>query len=49
MMFDDYGGQLYPGIDGAYVFLTFVIRLKKNPGKTLARKTDPTGDRTRVR
>ena len=49
MIFDDYDGQWYPGMDGAKVFSTFVLWLRKNPGKNLNRKTDLTGDRIRAR
>ena len=30
-----YDGQLYPGMAGVQVFLTFVLRLRKNPGENL--------------
>ena len=30
-------------------FLTFVLRLRENPGKNLNQEIDPTGDRTRAR
>ena len=30
-------------------FLTFVLRLRENPGKNLNKEIDPTGDRTRAR
>ena len=34
---------------GPTFFPTFVLRLRKNDGKTSTRKTDPTGERTRAR
>ena len=36
-IFDDYYVQLYPEMVGAYVFLTFVLRLRKKsqPGKLI--------------
>ena len=34
---------------GAYVFPTFVLQLRKNPGKTSTRKPDPIRVRTRAR
>ena len=47
--FYEYDGQWYPGMDGAYVFPTFVLQLrKKKLKKTSTRKSDPTGDRTRA-
>ena len=41
MIYDDYDGQRYPGMDGAYVFLTFVLQLTKNPGKNLNQENWP--------
>ena len=29
-------------------FLTFVLELRKNPGKNVNQETDPTGDRTQA-
>ena len=42
-------GQWYPGMVVAEIFLTYVLRLRKNPGQTSTRKTDPIGDRIRAR
>ena len=45
MILDDYDGQWYPGTDGAYVFPTFILQLRKNPRKKNSiRKIDPSGD-----
>ena len=49
MINDDYDGQWYPWVDGAYVFLIFVLQLRKTPGKNLIQETASTGDRTRAR
>ena len=46
--FYDYDGEWYPGMDGAYVFPTSVLQLRKNPRKSSTRNTDSTGDRTRA-
>ena len=49
IIYDEYGSQWYLGMYGAYVFPAFVLQLRKNPGKTSTRKTDPTGDRNGAR
>ena len=38
MIFDDYDDQWYLGMDGAWVFSTVVLWLRKNPRKTSTRK-----------
>ena len=38
MVKDDYGDQIIPGDECGLNFLTFVLELKKNPGKNSTRK-----------
>ena len=47
MIFDDYDGHRYPGMDETEVFPTFVLQLRNPTDKTSAKETDPPGDRTR--
>ena len=46
---DDYDGQMVSGDKCGLNFLTFVLQLRKNPGKDLNQETDPTGIWTRAR
>ena len=45
MFSDDYNGQMVLGDKCGPNFLTFILLLRKNPGKNLNQKADPTGDR----
>ena len=38
-----YGGQMMTGHECGQNFLTSVLRLRENPGKTLNQKIDPSG------
>ena len=38
IIYDGYGGHWYPRIDGAYVFLTFVLQLRKPRKKPQSEK-----------
>ena len=42
-------GYMITGDECGPNFLTFVLRLRKNPGKNLKQKIDMTGDRTQIR
>ena len=42
-----YDGYMITGDEYGPNFLTFVLRLRENPGKSLNQEIDPTGDRTR--
>ena len=46
---DEYNGQMLSGDKCDLNFLTFVLQLRKNPGKNLNQETDPTGISTRAR
>ena len=46
---DDNDGQMIPGDEYGPNFLTFVLQLRKSPGRNLNQETDPTGDRTLAR
>ena len=41
MIYDDYDGQCYPGIDGVQVLPIFVLQLTKNTGKNHNQKNWP--------
>ena len=43
MVLDDYDDQMIAGDACGLNFLTFVLRLRKYPGKNLNQETDPTG------
>ena len=49
MVLDDYDGQMIPGDECGPTLLTFVLQLRRNPGKKLNQEIDATGDRTRLR
>ena len=49
MIYDDYDGQWYPGMDGGLSFLDTYLTVEENSRKiTSNRETDSTGDRTRT-
>ena len=41
-----YHGHMITGDECGTNFLTFVLRLRENPGKKLNQEIDPSGDRT---
>ena len=41
MVLDDYDGKLIPGAKCRLNFLTFLLELKKDPGKNLNQEIDP--------
>ena len=47
--FNDCDGQMVPGDKCGLNFLTFVLKLRKNPGKNFNQETNPTGNQTQDR